>query len=114
MRRSAIGRPLFLMVMFLVSVGMLGVSSALAGVPTGEFAVFSDCPLSNTALSGCISAKTESGKFIVGKETVPIEKAITLQGGFIENETTGALTFVAAADGNTLSKTPQKVPGGLL
>ncbi len=91
---------------------LVGAAPALA-TPTGEYAVFADCPLSNSSLSACISAKTESGKFIVGKETVPIEKVITLQGGFIQNEVTEAITFVAAADGNTLSKTPQKVPGGL-
>ena len=48
---------------------------------------------------------------------MPIVNTQTLQGGFIETEETektGALTFVGAADGNTLSKTPQKVPGGLL
>jgi hypothetical protein len=104
----------------LATVGMLALTlAALVGAapalatPTGEYAVFADCPLSNASLSACISAKTESGKFTVGKETVPIEKVITLQGGFIQNEVTEAITFVAAADGNTLSKTPQKVPGGL-
>jgi hypothetical protein len=88
---------------------LAGASSAFA-TPKGEFAVFSDCPV--TTVNACLYAKTESGKFIVGKETVPIEKAITLQGGLLENEA-GEVTFVAAKDGNTLSKTPQKVPGGL-
>jgi hypothetical protein len=92
-----------------VLAALLGPSLAMA-TPKGEFAVFADCPL--TTASTCLYAKTESGKFIVGKETVPIEKAITLQGGLNANEK-GELTFVAAADGNTLSKTPQKVPGGL-
>jgi hypothetical protein len=92
---------------------LVGASSALA-TPTGEYAVFAECPYTNLAVDGCIAAKTESGKFIVGKETVPIEKAITLQGGFIENETTGELSFVGAKGGNTLTKVPQKVPGGLL
>ena len=85
-------------------------STALA-TPKGDYAVFSDCPLSHPELAGCVFAKTESGKFIVGKKTVPIEKTITLQGGFTQGET--GLTFVGAADGNTLSKTPQNVPGGL-
>jgi hypothetical protein len=88
---------------------LLGASSAGA-TPKGEFAIFSDCPV--TTVNACVVAKTESGKFIVGKETVPIEKTITLQGGISENEAE-ELTFVAAKDGNTLSKTPQKVPGGL-
>jgi hypothetical protein len=91
---------------------LLGASSALA-TPTGEYAVFAECPYTNPAVDGCIAAKTESGKFIVGNETVPIEKAITLQGGFIENEVTEELSFVEAKGGNTLTKVPQKVPGGL-
>ena len=81
--------------------------------PKGKFAPFADCPLSNPAVEECIVANTSSGKFIVGKKTVPITNTITLQGGTHENETTGELTFVGAEDGNTLSKTPQSVPGGL-
>jgi hypothetical protein len=94
-----------------VSFATLGASVAHAA-PKGEFAVFADCPLSHPELAACLVAKTESGEFTVGKKTVPITKTITLQGGFVEEET-GAMAFVGAADGNTLSKTPQKVPGGL-
>jgi hypothetical protein len=82
--------------------------------PKGIYAPFADCPLSNAKVEVCIAAKTTSGKFTIGKQTVPITSAITLQGGAIENPTTEALEFVAAEDGNTLSKTPQNVPGGLL
>jgi hypothetical protein len=94
-----------------VSLAALG---AAPSVLANEFSVFSDCPLSNSALNGCLIAKTESGKVVLGSKTVPIEHTITLQGGFIENRETGAQEFVGAADGNTLSKTPQTVPGGLL
>src|SRR5471032_973185 len=83
----------------------LAVASPALATPTGEYAVFAQCPLSNSSLNACIAAKTETGEFVVGKEKVPITKAITLQGGFIENEVTEALTFVAAANGETLSKT---------
>jgi hypothetical protein len=96
--------------------GLLATASVLAApamaTPKGEFAVFADCPV--TTASVCIQATTESGEFVVGKKRVPITKAITLQGGLNENEETGELEFVAAKDGNTLSKTAQKVPGGLL
>jgi hypothetical protein len=81
---------------------------------TGEFSIFTDCPLANPELSGCIVAKTESGEVVLGKKAVPINNTITLQGGFIEERETGADIFVGAADGNTLSKSPQTVPGGLL
>jgi len=43
---------------------------------------------------------------------VPITNTFTLQGGAIENEETGAEAFVGALNGETLSKTPQNVPGG--
>jgi hypothetical protein len=80
--------------------------------PKGEFAPFADCPLSNPAAINCLVAKTESGEFVIGKEKVPIVSPITLQGG-IELFATGEEKVIAAEDGNTLTKTPQKVPGGL-
>jgi len=46
------------------------------------------------------------------KKTVPIVNPVTLQGGF-EGAGSG-IQFYGAEDGNTLSKTPQPVPGGLL
>ena len=91
----------------------MAVASPAFATPEGEFAVFAQCPLSNPELSGCISAKTESGEFQAGKQKVPITNPITLQGGFIENEETGALKFVGAANGVTISHSPQTVPGGL-
>lgn len=96
-------------------VAMLGAASpAMAEThhPKGDFAVFADCPLSNPQTSACIYAQTKSGEFIVGKSTVPIKNTITLQGGIHASES-GAETFIGAEDGNTLSKTPQAVPGGL-
>jgi hypothetical protein len=98
------------------SLGVLSVASPALAVehhPKGAFAPFADCPLSNAAVEECIVASTNSGEFTVGKKTVPITKTITLQGGTIENPATGELTFVAAEDGNTLSKTALPVPGGL-
>jgi hypothetical protein len=89
-------------------------SSALAVThnPKGDFAPFADCPLSNPGVNACIFAKTESGEFVVGNSTVPIKNVITLQGGIHQNADE-SLEFIAAEDGNTLSKTPQTVPGGL-
>jgi hypothetical protein len=81
--------------------------------PTGNFAPFAQCPLSNPLVTQCIVASTSSGEFIVGKKTVPINKTITLQGGTITNEKTGEVEFVASENGETLSKTALNVPGGL-
>ncbi len=91
---------------------------ALAKAPTGDFAVFSQCPRFTAGVNECTFAQTLSGQVTLGKQTVPIEKTITLQGGIIvtENPETEAVTekFVGALNGETLSRTPQKVPGGLL
>ncbi len=98
-------------VALLVMWGAVTASSAVAA-PSGEYAVFSDCPLSNTELTACISTTVESGEFSVGSEKIPIGNPIVLQGGLVESR--GVITFVGATDGNTLSKAPQAVPGGLL
>src|SRR5262249_8639022 len=58
-------------------------------------------------------AKTESGSIKINKKTVPIVNALTLQGGLHE-VSEEHLEFIAAEDGNTLSKSAQPVPGGLL
>jgi hypothetical protein len=82
--------------------------------PTGDFAVFKQCPRFTTGVKLCLYAQTTSGEVTLNKQTVPIEKTITLQGGITINEETFAETFVGALNGETLSKTAQKVPGGLL
>jgi hypothetical protein len=113
LRRSA----LFALITLAASLGVLSAASPALAAPKGEYAVFYDCPLSNAEVHGCIVARTESGEFVIGtkKTKVPIEKTITLQGGFEEEVAAEfRMPFVEAEDGNTLSKTPQKVPGGLL
>jgi hypothetical protein len=99
-----------------VSLAVLGFAApALALKPTGDFVNFGNCPTKVTGVNFCVFAQTTSGEFKVKKTTVPITKTITLQGGIIENLETGAETWVNAANGaETLSKTPQNVPGGLL
>lgn len=96
----------------LLTVGLASPAYAVEHHPKGAFAVFSDCPLSNPTVEFCLYAKTESGKFVIGKETVPIVNPTILQGGLI-GFLSGSETFVGAEDGNTLPKAPQKVPGGL-
>jgi len=94
----------------IVVTGALASASAAFATPKGDFAVFADCPV--TTAEACIYAKTESGHFTIGKETVPIEKPVVLQGGFNEG-TGGAQVFVGAKNKDALAKVPQKVPGGL-
>ncbi|MFZ2113437.1 MAG: hypothetical protein WAU77_06870 [Solirubrobacteraceae bacterium] len=105
-----------LLAVAVVSLAALGYAApALASKPTGEFANFGECPLSNPSVGQCIFAQTTSGQFSIGSTEVPITKTITLQGGLILVEEPRSETFVdAKVPSNTLSKTPQTVPGGLL
>ncbi len=113
--RSFRRRTVLTVIALAASLALASPALAVEHHPKGDYAQFADCPLSNSATDLCIFAQTESGKFIVGKQTVPIAKTITLQGGVHQNKATepATLEFIAAEDGNTLSKTPQKVPGGL-
>jgi hypothetical protein len=80
--------------------------------PKGEFANFGECPLSRVTITDCIYSLSNGGSFKVGTKTVPLAKPVTLQGG---GEGSGESTkFIGAENGETLSKTPQPVPGGLL
>jgi hypothetical protein len=81
---------------------------------SGEFAQFSQCPLSHPEITFCTYAETNGGFFQIGKKTVPLKNPVVLQGGLLINEETETTAFVGAANGETLSKTPQTVPGGLL
>lgn len=94
---------------------MLVPSQALAQShnPTGEFAQFAECPLSDENLFACIYSKSSDGYFEMGAKTVPLVNPVILQGGLKFNEAE-ELDFIGAENGETLSKTAQPVPGGLL
>jgi hypothetical protein len=80
--------------------------------PTGEYEKFAECPLNRVTITDCVYSVTTSGSFKIGSKTVPIVNPVTLQGGF---EGAGeSIKFFGAENGDTLSKTPQPVPGGLL
>jgi hypothetical protein len=93
-------------------------TTAMAKEPTGVFSVFKQCPRF-TGANYCLWAHIESGEVKIGKTTVPINEEgktpITLQGGYFRNEEKepATETFIGAINGETLSKTPQNVPGGL-
>jgi hypothetical protein len=103
-------RRVFATMFVLAAIALLtAASSALAGLQQ-EYVKFSDCPVENPHTNACVFAQTTSGEFKIGSKTVPITKTITIQGG-INNETN---ELIPAADGNTLSKTPLTLPGGLV
>jgi hypothetical protein len=89
---------------------MLVPSQALASShnPTGDFKPFAECPLNNAAVEGCIFSESNGGFFQIGAKEVPLVNPVILQGGLAKG------AFVGAENGETLSKTPQPVPGGLL
>jgi hypothetical protein len=101
-----------------VMAGALGVSvsSASAGVPTGDFANFQYCPYTNAAVDSCMYSKVTSGSFTLGNASVPITSAtpIVFQGGFTVDQNTFVTTFYPAVGADTLVKQPIKVPGGLV
>lgn len=104
-----------------IRAGLLGGAAALLCIPagasahTGNFAKFNGCPSKTTGVWKCLDAVTNGGEIILGKKTTPIVNKVTLQGGFSEENAEGNSSFFAAATGfETLSKTSQPVPGGLL
>ena len=94
-----------------LALSMLLASSALAKSPKGAFAVFSQCPTATATT--CFYMSSTSGELRLNKVTIPFTKTVTIQGGIKRNAETGAETFIAALNGETLSKTPQALPGGL-
>jgi len=88
-------------------------ASAAVHHPTGAFANFGECPLSKSTIFACLYSETTSGFVQTGKKTVPIKNPVVLQGG-LELTESGETPFVPAEGGNTLTKVPQPVPGGLL
>lgn len=108
-------KRLFLAVALLAAMVLPAASAAAAPhSPTEEYAQFADCPLSRPNLFACVYSESSSGFIQMGKKTVPIKNPVILQGGFEPDATGEHALFFGAEDGNTLSKTPQPVPGGLL
>lgn len=94
---------------------LLSASPAFASShhPTGEYAQFAECPLSQITVEFCVYSESTAGFFQIGKKTVPLKVPQILQGGLEEGEEEKGI-FIGAENGETLVKTPQVVPGGLL
>jgi len=114
------GRTLLATVALGAMLSAIAVPAAMAE-PKGEFKVFNQCPIGTEGVKGCVVSRTESGEIVIGnkkeakeKTAVPIVNTQTLQGGFGNpNPETGQQQFYGAKNGETFSKTGQKVPGGL-
>jgi hypothetical protein len=95
------------------AVSLLAVVPA-ASAHSGQYAKFNNCPSTNPALTVCLTSVTTGGEVVLGNKKVPIVNPVTLQGGYGEiTEPTFSAKFFAATNGETLTKAPQPVPGGL-
>jgi hypothetical protein len=102
--------------MLVTALAALGMASG-ASAHEGIWAKFNFCPSTNPTAFKCLNSLTTSGKVVLGKKTVPIVNPVTVQGGVTEPVEVGEefrSHLIAATNGETLSKTPQPVPGGLL
>jgi len=108
-------RRLFLAVAVMAAL-LVPASSASAAPfhPTGEYAQFNYCPLGKATLTACFRSETKAGFLVIGKKNTPIKTPVVLQGGLEYESLAQNIPLIAAQDGNTLVKTPQPVPGGLL
>jgi hypothetical protein len=100
-----------------VVVGLLVIAAmalpALASAHTGEFARFNNCPSTNKEVEICLTSTITSGEVVLGNKKVPIVNPVTFQGGAGTANAEGISKFYAATNGETLTKAPQPVPGGL-
>jgi hypothetical protein len=95
---------------------------ALAGTAqaklVGEYTKFQYCPYKTAGVDRCLWSNNTGGEVVLGKKVVKIEKAVVLQGGYTlpaeEGPEANYSKFVAATNGETLTKAQQNVPGGLL
>ncbi len=81
---------------------------------TGDFAQFNYCPSTTPGVAHCLHAVTESGELVLGKVKASLVNPVTVQAGYSTANAEGFSTLYPATNGETLSKTPQPVPGGLL
>jgi hypothetical protein len=95
-----------------VPIAALSAATSAFGVSAlkQEFAPFANCPVESAAL--CTVATTTSGEFKLDLKTTKIEHPVVLQGG-LASTGFGDQPLIAPIGADTLSKTPQEVPGGL-
>ena len=110
--RRVASRKLYMTVIAAVSFLVCSVSSAVA-VPEGEFTVFANCPVSNPGLQACFVQRITSGEITIGRQQLPLTNTLLIEGGLSHENGTGIQQLLGAVDGDTLSRAPQKVPGGL-
>lgn len=98
-----------------VPVTALASASPAMAEPKGIFKIFNQCPTEIPIVTLCSVDTTTSGEVKLGNTAVPIKNPITQQGGFAPiGESEVEFFGLPAKNGESLSKTAQNVPGGLL
>ncbi|HEY3865079.1 MAG TPA: hypothetical protein VGL54_03215 [Solirubrobacteraceae bacterium] len=87
-------------------------ASAATHDPSGDYAPFAGCPLSNPRTQVCFFAQAEGGELRIGRQAIPIAKTLTIQGGIHEDRASAKQEFIGSEGGETLSTAPQEIPGG--
>jgi hypothetical protein len=110
------GRVFIVVAALIAPLGALGIASPTVAMaakePTGPYAVFKDCPRFTAGVEFCQYSQITGGVVTLNRLSVPIVNTITWQGGISETST-GVETFIEAINGETFSREPQSVPGGL-
>jgi hypothetical protein len=115
-RRLGGGRTLAIVVVIGLGASVGGGVTPVSAQPlTGPFAVFNQCPRFTKGVNFCSYTQIESGGARIGSGGLLVVNPITLQGGYERNEEKEPVTerFVGSLDGETLSRTPQPIPGGM-
>jgi hypothetical protein len=94
----------------LAAAAALGAAAPAQAGLQQEMAIFDDCPVNAPNVITCVYSPVTSGEFKLGSRDVTIDKTVVLQGAISSTSP----DLVPAADGDTLSKTPLTVPGGLV
>jgi hypothetical protein len=107
-RRSALVTALALVTSVAALAG--GASSAMAN----PYKLFEQCPATAPGVKLCLYAEVTSGKVSIGSTEVPITNKLIQQGGALPDGEPGGYFLIPAKNGESLSKTEENVPGGLL
>ena len=91
--------------------GVVAVSDAVAGTPSGPYVMFQYCPYTDPSVASCVYSVTSSGTLSIGNTSLPITQPIVLQGGLAD---LGPGPLYDAVGAPTLIAPAANVPGGLL
>jgi hypothetical protein len=94
--------------LLVASLAALAVASPAMASLKQDMQRFATCPYDDPEVGACAYSTTTSGEFVLGNSSVPITKTVTIKGGVTPP------LIVPSTDGETLSKTPLPVPGGLV